>query len=210
MMGDITTPEQYIQIHDCKPLTTNELNYGKVKLRISNTDDLVPWEEVYTRIAAGMDMEHIAEIYGQGRKIALWAVHDKIKFIPEVSNLVDDEITQRRKMAAVSDESPTAASTIQEMANEYAPDVAKDIVTFAQKAIQAAIRDIDRPKRTTLDLVNLTKAVQTASDTIGTTQRHASQAQSTQATVLTGGWTFTMDAPPDQLEIIDTEALPHE
>ena len=208
--SDITTPEQYIQIHDCKPLTPNELNYGKAKLRISNADELLPWEEIYTRIAAGMDMEHIAEIYGQGRKIALWAIKDQIKFIPEVSALVDNEITQRRKMAALQDESPTAASTIQEMANEYAPDVAKDIVTFAQKAIQAAIKDIDRPKRTTLDLVNLTKAVQTASDTLGTTQRHASQAQGAQATVLTGGWTFTLDTPPDQLEIIEAETLPHE
>jgi len=209
MEHDITTPEQYVQIHDCKPLTVNELNYGKTKLRISNSDELIPWEEVYTRIAAGMDMEHIAEIYGQGRKIALWAIKDSIALIPEVSSLVDDEITQRRRMAAVSDESQTAASTIQEMANEYAPDVAKDIVVFAQKAIQAAIRDIDRPKRTTLDLVNLTKAVQTASDTIGTTQRHASQAQGVQATVLTGGWTFTLDTPNDQLQPIDVEALPY-
>ena len=204
------TPEEFIEMHDCKPLSTNELNYGKDKLRISNTNTIIPWEEVYTRIAAGMDMEHIAEIYGQGRKIALWAIHDKIKLIPEVSTLVDDEITQRRKMAALSEESITAASTIQEMANEYAPDVAKDIVLFAQKAIQAATTDIDKPKRTTLDLVNLTKAVQTASDTLGTTQRHASQAQGAQATVLTGGWAFVLDPPKDQLEIIDTEALPHE
>ena len=155
-------------------------------------------------------MEHIAEIYGQGRKIALWAIKDNIKLIPEVSSLVDDEITQRRKMAALSDTSPEAASTIQEMANEYAPDVAKDIVIFSQKIVQAAIRDIDRPKRTTLDLVNLTKAVQTASDTIGTTQRHASQASGPQATVLTGGWTFTLDTPPDQLPPIDAELLPLE
>ena len=210
MALDITTPEQYIQIHDCKPLTPNELNYGKNKLRISNTDEFLPWEEIYTRIAAGMDMENIAEIYGQGRKIALWAIRDQIKFIPEVASLVDDEITQRRKMAAISEESPQAASTIQEMANEYAPDVAKDIVIFAQKLIKEATDDLTRPKRTTLDLVNLSKAVQTASDTLGTTQRHASQASGPQATVLTGGWTFTLDTPPDQLEIIDTEALPHE
>ena len=204
------TPEEYITTHDCKPLTPNELNYGKSKLRISNADELLPWEEIYTRIAAGMDMEHIAEIYGQGRKIALWAIKDQIKLIPEVSSLVDDEITQRRKLAALADESTTAASTIQEMVNEYAPDVAKDIVTFAHKAIKAAIGDLDKPKRTSLDLVNLTKAVQTASDTVGTTQRHASQAQGAQATVLTGGWTFTLDTPPDQLPAIEAEILPHE
>ena len=205
------TPEEYITTHDCKPLTPNELNYGKTKLRISNADELLPWEEIYTRIAAGMDMEHIAESYGQGRKIALWAIKDNIKLIPEVSSLVDDEITQRRKMAALNEESSIAASTIQEMVNEYAPDIAKDIVTFTQRVIKAAIKDIDKPKRSTLDLLNLTKAVQTASDTAGTTQRHASAASTLgNGAALTGGWTFTLDSPSDQLEIIDTVALPHE
>jgi len=206
------TPQEYLDglSPTPKPLTEAEIKRGKDSLCISNTDTLMPWEEIYTRIAAGMDMGHIALIYGHGRKIALWAVHDSINEVEAVATLLDDEIVQRRKMAAVSEESPKAAATIQEMANEYAPDVTKDIVVFAQKVIKAAIDDIDRKKRTTLDLVNLTKAVQTPSDTLRTTDMHASQASQAGATVLTGGWTFTLDAPPDQLEIIETEVLPHD
>ena len=205
------TPQHYIDSLQPKPLTDAEIKRGKDSLCISGTSEPMPWDEIYTRIAAGMNMEHIAMKYGHGRKIALWAVHDKIELIPAVSDLVDDEIVQRRKMAAIVDESPQAAATIQEMANEYAPDVAKSIVIFAQKAITAATDDIGKKKRTTLDLVNLTKAVQTASDILGTTQRHANAAQGAgSGAVLTGGWAFVLDQPKDQLEIIDTEALPHE
>ena len=64
VVADITTPEQYIQIHDCKPLTPNELNYGKTKLRISNSDELIPWEEIYTRIAAAVAFLHTPLNFG--------------------------------------------------------------------------------------------------------------------------------------------------
>ena len=199
------TPEEYVDFHKYPPLNINELNRGKDSLNISNTQDPMPWEEVYTRIVAGMDMEHIAEIYGQGRKIALWAIHDNIKHAPEVTELLEGEIDQRRKMQQIEEATPVAAATLYSMANEYAPDAAKNIAVFANKAILAATDDLDKPKRTTLDLVNLTKAVQTASDVLGHTQRHASGAQTTNNTVLTGGWMFELNAPQDQLEIIEAE-----
>ena len=90
------------------------------------------------------------------------------------------------------------------MANEYAPDAAKNIATFANKLVNKAIDDLDKPKRSTLDLVNLSKAVQTASDILGHTQRHASQVNNTQNNIITGGWVF--DLPPtDQLPVIEGE-----
>ena len=189
------TPQEYIQQNNYQPLTPNELNRGKESLNIGNTQDPMPWEEVYTRIAAGMDMTHIAHIYGQGRKIALWAIKDNIELTTAVSTLLDSEIEQRRKMQSVEEQSPIAAATLHAMANEYAPDAAKNIAVFANKAILAATEDIHKDKRTTLDLVNLTKAVQTASDILGHTDRHAQSAQTTNNTVLTGGWTFELDAP---------------
>ncbi len=201
------SPEEYVKHIDAQPLSINELNRGKHGIRISNTDEPMPWNEIYTRIAAGMKLEHIAEIYGQGRKIALWAIHDKISHQPLVQDVLEAEIDQRRKMQDIANENPEAAATLHAMANEYAPDAAKNIAVFANKAILAATNDIDKPKRTSLDLLNLVKAVQSASDTLGHTQRHASAVNQTTNHVAVTGFTFELDAPPtqDRLETIEAE-----
>ncbi len=196
------TPKEYIVEHSPAPLSPVELNQRN-KVKVHGTDNFMPWDEVYTRIAAGMDMEHIIHIYGEGRKIALWAVHDNIAPDPVLANLLDDEITQRRKMQAVESESPTAAATIQTMANEYAPDAARNIAVFADRLVVKATSALDAKDKegtsliTSLDMVNLTKAVQTASDILGHTQRHANAASLTQNTIQVEGFQFALDAPPD-------------
>jgi len=184
------TPQEYLKFHEHGPLTTAELNLGKDRLNIYNTDTPMPWTEVYTRIGAGMSMEHIAHIYGQGRKIALWAQRDGIFPNESMETLLDDEITQRRKMQQIEQAEPIVAHTLKEMANEYAPDAAKNIATFANKLVEVATTKLDTPRVTSLDLVNLMKAVQTASDTLGHTQRHANAASLTHNEIAVQGFSF--------------------
>jgi hypothetical protein len=191
------TPQEYVDFHGHKPLTPNELNIGKTRLNIFNTDTPMPWDEVYTRIAAGMGMEHIAHIYGQGRKIALWAIKDGITPNDTMSQLLDDEIEQRRKMQAVEIQNPVAAHTLKEMANEYAPDAAKNIATFSNELVVRAKNKLQEQRITSLDLVNLAKAVQTASDILGHTQRHANAASLTHNEIMVQGFDFQLDAPQD-------------
>ena len=190
------TPQEYIDDHEVKPLTPQEIKKGKKSLRIYGTDDPMPWDEIYTRISAGMSMKEIAHIYGHGRKIALWAQRDKISTTEEMSNLLDDEIVQRKKMAALEEASPTAAKTIMEMANEYAPDATKNIALFGNKLIHKAANALDKDKLTSLDMVNLSKAVMTVSDTLGHTQRHANAAAVTHNQIQVEGFAFHMGTPP--------------
>ena len=199
------TPQEYIDKNKCKPLSPVELN-TKNKTKIYGTEELMPWDEVYTRIAAGMDMEDIVEIYGNGRKIALWAVHDNIGYLEPIAELVDSEIEQRRKMAALDHENPTVAMTIHEMANEYAPDVSKSVALFAKELVEKARDGMKGEDVTSNDLLNLAKAVQTTTDVLGLTQRHASAANQTTNHIAVSGFTFALDAPPeDELPAIDAE-----
>lgn len=202
------TPQQYIDEMKPKPLTQQEIKRGKESLCIAGTDTPMPWEEVYTRISAGMDMGHVAHIYGHGRKIALWAIHDDISTNETMSNLLDDEITQRRKMDALTEVAPVAANTLMEMANEYAPDVAKKAVLLSMDVLKRASKIVNEtdPKKgaTSLDLVNIMKAQQMVTDSLNLTDRHASQVNNTQNNIMVEGFTFSEDTGPvDQLEIID-------
>ena len=199
MKGESVTPQEYIDQNKVKPLTEKEIQKGKEHLTIFGTDDPIPWEEVYTRIAAGMDMGHIAHIYGNGRKIALWAVHDGITKDQTISDLLDSEIEQRNKMQEIANVNPTVAQTLHDMANEYAPDSAKNIAIFANKVVIEATNALSNPRKTSLDLVNLTKAVQTASDTLGHTQRHASGNTINNNTIKVDGFGFVEDLGPQQL-----------
>ena len=204
------TPQEYVDFHDHQPLTANEKNIGKTRLNIFNTDTPMPWDEVYTRIAAGMSMEHVAHIYGQGRKIALWAIKDNITPNETMTALLDDEIEQRRKMQAVETTNPVAAHTLKEMANEYAPDAAKNIATFSNELVKVAKTKLKTDRITSLDLVNLAKAVQTASDILGHTQRHANAASLTHNEIAVSGFTFQLDERPPLPEkttdtVIDAE-----
>ena len=208
--GIVRTPQEYLDEMKPKPLTAAEIKRGKNSLCISGTDTLMPWEEIYTRVSAGMDMGHIAHIYGHGRKIALWAVHDKITTNDTMSKLLDDEITQRRKVDALTDVSPTAANTLMEMANEYAPDVSKKAVLLSQDVLKRASAIVNElnPKKaaTSLDLVNIMKAQQMVTDSLGLTDRHASSVSHTQNNIMVSGFEFVLDAPPAQPQAQPIEA----
>mgnify|MGYP003643879348 CR=1 FL=1 len=196
------TPHEYLEENECKKLSKKELSKGKDNIKIRGTKDLMPWTEVYTRISAGMSMEHIAEIYGNGRKIALWAIRDGIEFNPTLSDAVDGEITQRRKMHEVAVHNPDVARTMLEMANEYAPDVGKRVVMLSQSLVEKAQKLVNAEDCTSNDLQNIAKAVQTMTDTIELTQRHGSAIKISGGGVQVEGFSFVLDVPPEA-DVID-------
>ena len=202
----LRTPQQYLDEMKPKALTQAEIKRGKSTLRISGTDTLMPWEEIYTRISAGMDMGQIAHIYGHGRKIALWAVHDKVTTNDTMSKLLDDEIIQRRKVDALTEVSPTAANTLMEMANEFAPDVAKKAVMLSQDVLKRASIIVNETKAgamaSSLDLVNIMKAQQMVTDSLKLTDRHASAVSNTQNNIMVEGFTFSLDSRPIDAEVV--------
>ena len=205
------TPEEYIKEHNVTPLTKQELNKGKNRIKIFNTDNFMPWEEVYTRISAGMDMGHVAHIYGHGRKIALWAVHDKVATNDTLSTLLDEEIVQRKKIQALEEVSPVAANTLMDMANEYAPDVSKLATILSRDVLVRASNIVNStdPKRqaSSLDLVNIMKAQQMVTDSLGLTDRHASQVSMTQNNIEVKGFSFTEDTGKAEHDRILLEAI---
>lgn len=195
------TPDEYIEFHDFKPLTKKELKKGKNSLKIYGTDEPMPWTEIYTRISAGFSMAHIAQIYGHGRKIALWAIHDNIQYIPELKEVLDGEINQREKVSALQQANPVVAKTMLEMANEYAPDVGKKVVMLSSSLVDRAQTLINSEDSTSSDLLNIAKAVQTMTDTIELTQRFSSGVQVNNNNISVSGFHFELDAPPETIDI---------
>jgi len=198
------TPEEYIEENALKPLTDVELDRGKDKLRISGTEELIPWTEVYARITARMSMEHIAEIYGQGRKIALFAKEDGISFDKVAMDFLDNEIQQRKQMAMLEETSPVVAKTMKEMANEYAPDVMKQISELSTATVKRANELIE--DSTTNDMKNIWDTMQKMTDTLELTSRHASAASISIGNQINSGAEFVVeiDVPPEK-DIIDVK-----
>lgn len=189
------TPEEYITFNNCKPLTKKELKKGKNSLKIYGTDELMPWTEVYTYISIGKSMDDLAEKYGHGRKIALWAVKDNVQFIPTIADAFEGELEQRNKMKAIGETSPVVYETIMDAANEYAPDLATNVAKFSDSLIQRATKLINKDDCSSSDILNCAKAVQTATDVTGHTQRHASSVNIGSVHTAPEGFFFVEDKP---------------
>ena len=159
---------------------------------------------MYTRISAGMSLDDIATIYGNIRKITLFAIEDGVGFIEEISKTLDDEIIQRRKMVEIEHNNPVVARTMKEMANEYAPDVGKSVSLLSVKLIKKASELISEEDCTTNDLQNIAKAVQTMTDTIELTQRHSTVGGNTINNIQVEGFTFELDEPTE-IKAIEAE-----
>jgi len=196
--------EEYAKLNGFKPLTSKEVK-EKYKVKIYGTQDPLPWTEVYTRLSAGMSIDDVVHIYGQARKITLFALKDGIDINPVLSQTLDDEILQRRKMNEIEKSNPEVARTMKEMVNEYAPDVARDVIMLSKKLVQRATDIIDDKDDacTTNDLKNIAAAVQTMTDTIELTQRHGAGVQVNAGNIQVEGFSFVLDAPPVDAEIID-------
>ena len=171
------TPNEYIIDHKVKPLTQKEIKKGKSSLRISNTDDPMPWDEIYDRLRLGEPVENVAKEYGHVRKIALFAVRDKVEINPVLQKAVTDLITSRETMREIELADPITAMTIQETANRYSPTLAQKIVKLGESSMMDMQKIIDNGECTTNDHKNISASALTWGDIIGLTQRHASAAQ---------------------------------
>ena len=167
------------------------------------TDIPIDWKEVYTRISVGMPMEDIEKVYGQGRKIALWAEHDGVDLVQELSDIVDAEIMQRRTMNEVEKSDPEVAKTMREVVNEYAPDVARLTVELSRDLIKKGSEIVNDEYCTSTDLKNIAQAVQTMTDTIQVSERFSTNAgQGVGVNIQVQGFEFALDAPKKTEEVI--------
>ena len=181
-------------------LTEAELKFGKDRIKIWGTQELMPWVDVYARIAAGMDIKHIAQKYGHERMITLWAEQDGIEPIKDIIDLVDDEIIQRRKMLEVENKNPAIAMTLKEVVNEYAPDVAVELVKLTSSMIRKGQAILDDEDSTTNDMKNIAQAVQTMTDTVEISERFSTNAGTGNINISVPGFSFIEDLPPESIE----------
>lgn len=203
------TPEEYIEFNDCKELTKKELKKGKHSLKIYGTDDSMPWTEVYTQISIGISMVDIAEKYGHGRKIALFAIKDNIQFIPAVAEAFEGEIDQRKKMQVIGETNAKVYETIMEAANEHAPDLATNVAKFSDNLIQKATTLINKDDCSSSDILNCAKAVQTVTDVTGHTQRHSAGVSIGSVNQAPTGFDWVEDVAPENVteaEVIEEKS----
>lgn len=203
------TIDEYISAKKLKPLTAKELEQGKNNLKIYGTSDPIPWSTVFTRLAAGQPMEEVAHQYGHGRKIALWAQQEGVEVQPLLADTVEEEVAHRKRVQAITNASPEVAGTLMEMVNEIAPDFQTNVAVFADKVVTKSIAMLDQKFLESSDIVNLTKAVQTSTDTVGVTQRHAAASSQTANNFKIEGFRFVLDAPPPEeaLEAVVEESI---
>ncbi len=197
------TVEEYIEDKKLKPLTKKEILH-KDNLKIRGTDQPMPWTEIYTRLSAGMSILDVIYIYGNARKIALFAQRDGITVNDILADTLDQEILQRRKMNEIESSNPEVARTMKEMVNEYAPDVARDVIMLSKKLVKKATDLVEEEQCTSNDLQNIAKAVQTMTDTIELTQRHSVGVNISTGDMVVEGFSIVADLPP-KLDIIDCE-----
>lgn len=196
------SPKDFAEINQFKPLTPKEKKRGKEKLTISGTDKPMPWSEIYSRIAIGEPIDNIAEKYGHKRKITLWAIEDNIEYIPEVGDVLINEIEQRRTMDLIAGENPALALTIKEAANEYAPDAARKAIGLSVALIDAGHKMVNSGECTSNDLKNIADMLQRTTDTMELTKRHAAGMNVASANIQVSGFEFQLDEPaPIDVEV---------
>ncbi len=198
------TIDEYISDNNYKPLTKREIA-NKHKAKIRGTDDLMPWTEVYTRLSAGMSILDVIYIYGNGRKIALFAKMDGIEVNDVLSDTLDQEILQRRKMGEIEAKNPEVARTMKEMVNEYAPDVGRDVIMLSKKLVAKATELVEEDECSSNDLKNIASAVQTMTDTIEITQRHSAGVNISTGDMVVEGFSIVADLPPIEVDVIECE-----
>ena len=201
------TLEEYAKKNKFKPLTEKEIK-DKNKVKITGTDDPMPWTEVFTRLSAGMPIEDVVYMYGQARKITLFAINEGILDAdPVLSQVVDDEIIQRRKMQEIEATNPIVARTMKEMVNEYAPDVGKSVVMLSKAIVDRAQNLVEDDECSAMDLKNITSAIQTMTDTLEITQRHSAGVMINNGDIQVNGFDFVLDKPPEPVDadVIDVK-----
>lgn len=204
----MTKLEEFIEKKGYKPLTEKEISKGKDALCIYGTKTPMPWSTIFTRIESGQDIEEIGKQYGHARKIALFAQLHGVTADPQLEEFVTTEARQREQIQEIANEHGVEkAVTLLQRVNEIAPDFEKKVAMFADKMVKKAIDKLDEKYIEASDMVNLAKAVQTTTDTVGVTQRHASATQINTGDIKVTGFDFVLGAPPPQAQVTDADVV---
>ena len=189
--------DEYIEKKNFKPLSDKEIAHGKNHLRIYGTKDPMPWQVIFTRIESGQDIEEIGKQYGHARKIALFAQLNGVSVKPDLQEFVQKEAEQREQIQHIANEHGVdTATTLLQRVNEVAPDFQQSVATFADKLVRKAITKLDDKFLEAADMLSMAKAVQTTTDTVGVTQRHASASVINTGDIKVQGFDFVLDLPP--------------
>lgn len=202
--------DDYIEHKGFKPLTEKELSHGKSALRIYGTQEPMPWTTIFARIESGQDIEEIGKQYGHARKIALFAKLHQVDVDPAKKAFVENEAKQREAIQDIANEEGVeVATTLLQRVNEITPDFSTKVATFATKLVDKAISKLDDKFLEASDMLSMAKAVQTTTDTVGITQRHANAASITAGKIEVQGFQFVLDEPIEA-EVEALEAVTEE
>ena len=207
---------EYIEKKNFKPLSDKEIAHGKNGLKIYGTQEQMPWTTIFARIESGQDIEEIGKQYGHARKIALFAKLYGVEVDEKKRLFVEKEASQRQEIQEIANEEGVeVAKTLLQRVNEVAPDYEKNLAIFANKMLLKAIEKLDDKFLEDSGMLNMSKAVQIASDTVGVTQRHASAANIHAGKIEVQGFTVHLDSPkalapllsPEDCDALDAELV---
>jgi len=92
--------------------------------------------------------------------------------------------------------------------NEVAPDFATNVACFADEVVTKARTKLKEQFIEATDILALTKAVQTVTDSTGHTTRHASQTTNANVQIQVAGFTFDeVDLPPEKRDTANQALL---
>ena len=171
---DVAKLDLFIQLKGFKPLSDKELSKGKAHLRIYGTQDPMPWNTIYTRMASGQPLAEIGKQYGHIRKLILWAKIDNVKLDQHLNNIINTESAVRDAVIEVANDDPEAAMTLLQRMNEVNPDFQTKVANVAHKIIEKISVKLDDKYLEAQDLSHLANSLQKVTDTVGETQRHSS------------------------------------
>ncbi len=200
------TVDEYIEHNQFKPLTAKELERGKTHIKVYGTQDTMPWSTIYTRLAAGQDVEDIVKMYGHKRQIALWAQKEEVQVQPALVQVLEDEVSHRKNLNAIAKVDPAAATTLMDMVNEIAPDFTAEVAMFSQEVVQTSRELLKGRYIEATDVLNLAKAVQTVTDSVGVTTRHAAAASKTVNNIAVTGFAFIPDEVKPE-EVVEADIV---
>ena len=190
--------DEYIKFKNFKPLSEKEIAHGRTALRIYGTQEPMPWGTIFARIESGQDIEEIGKQYGHARKIALFAKLNGVDIDPVKQEFVETEAEHRKQIQHIANtEGVEVATTLLQRVNEIAPDFDTNMAILADKMVKKAISKLDDKFLEASDMLNIAKAVQTTTDTIGKTQRHASATSIHTGKIEVQGFSFVLDVPTE-------------
>ena len=169
---DITNIDLFIELKGFKPLSEKELHRGK-SLKIYGTQNDMPWNTIYNRMASGQPLSEIGKQYGHLRKLVLWAKMDGVTLDQQTQDIIKREQTIRKEIIEVANDDPEKAKTLLDRVNEVSPDFQQNVALFADKLLIKATEKLNDKFLEPQDFTHLATAVQKVTDTVGITQRHS-------------------------------------